>query len=100
MFSDIPFATDLFTINQLRQHKIDARLLKANAQRIHHDFQVGEQVLRRNDLGPSDKSKPTAKGPFRIEKVHSNGTVTICMGPHVRERINIRRTQPFRSQTP
>jgi hypothetical protein len=100
MFLDIPFATDLFTINQLRQHKIDARLVKANAQRIPHDFQVGEQILRRNDLGPSDKLKATGQGPFRIERVHTNGTVTIRIGPHVRERINIRRIQPFRSQTP
>ena len=42
-----------------------------------------------------DKLEPCALGPFRIERVHANGTVTIRRTPHVIERINIRRLRPY-----
>ena len=37
-----------------------------------------------------------ADGPFRIQTVHVNGTVTIERAPGVLERINIRRIRPYR----
>lgn len=54
------------------------RLLQANARRIAHDFQVGEQVLKRRGLRTSDKLKSSNTGPYAIERVHTNGTVTIA----------------------
>ena len=36
-----------------------------------------------------------AVGPFTIEQVHANGTVTIMRRPNVYERINIRRIIPY-----
>ena len=34
-------------------------------------------------------------GPFRIIQVHTNGTITIPRTPHIVERINIRRVNPY-----
>ena len=36
-----------------------------------------------------------AVGPFVIQQVHVNGTVTIKRSPNVYERINIRRLRPY-----
>ena len=45
-------------------------------------------------LGISDKLKPTVEGPYPIERVFTNGTVNIQMGPNTIKRINIRRIKP------
>ena len=95
MLLNIPFVAELVTLQNLRQQKIDLRLLKANSKRRHHDFKVGEQVMVREELGPSQKLCPTFKGPFNIEIVHTNGTVTCRTNNNVRERFNIRRLKPY-----
>ena len=97
MYLDIPLIADILTLQTIRQQGIDQRLLKANAQRLHHEFKVNDQVLKRNEVTTSDKLRPTFSGPHRILQVHTNGTVTIQINNHIRERINIRRLQPFRS---
>ena len=97
MFLDIPLIADIVTLQGLRQQQIDKRLLRANAKRIVHDFQVGELVLKRRDITSADKLKSTFTGPFKIDRVHANGTVTLRLTPQQRERINIRRLQPYRS---
>ena len=97
MFLDLPFIIDLLSLQQTRQQQIDLRLLKTNQRRRPHDWQVGEQVLVRNQIGPGDKLKPTYRGPFPIIRVHANGNVTIRQPNQVQERINIRRLKPFRT---
>ena len=97
MYLDIPLIADILTLQQLRQQGIDKRLLQANAKRRQHEFQVNDQVIKRQEVKASDKLKPTFTGPHRILQVHTNGTVTIQLTNHIRERINIRRIQPFRS---
>jgi Integrase zinc binding domain len=96
MYLDIPLMADIIAISNARQQIIDQRLLKANFKRIPHEFIVGEQVLKRNLIGPRDKLRPTFSGPHRILQVHTNGSVTIQLDARIRERINIRRLQPFR----
>ena len=34
------------------------------------------------------------RGPYRVEQVHTNGTLTIRRGPGVIDRVNIRRLRP------
>ena len=96
MYLDIPLMADIIAISNVRQQIIDQRLLKANSKRKPHEFTVGEQVLKRNLIGPRDKLRPTFSGPYRILQVHTNGSVTIQLDARIRERINIRRLQPFR----
>ena len=61
--------------------------MRANRIRILHDYQPNKQVLvLAYNL---DKLEPRATGPFTIERVHTNGTVTIRRGPFVAKCINI-----------
>ena len=41
------------------------------------------------------KLSANSKGAFKITKVHSNGTVTICLKHNVFQRLNIRRIKPY-----
>ena len=94
MFLDIPLVTDIIAIQKNWQLLVDRQLLHENAKRIHHDYAVDDLVWKMNHIGLSDKLKPTVEGPFRISRVHTNGTVTIQLSPNVTERINIRRIRP------
>ena len=98
MFLDIPLIADILTLQKNRQALIDNRLLKANASRISHDYQVGEAVLKKSVLGLSDKLEPSFTGPYKIERVHTNGNVTIRLSPLHTERLNIRRIKPYKEQ--
>jgi len=51
------------------------------------DYQPGQQVLI--IVKDPDKLSPCNQGPYLIEAVHVNGTVTIERAPNVFERINI-----------
>ena len=100
MYMDIPLVADIIVLQDHRQMLIDKRLLKANNARISHDYQINEEVLKKLHLGLSDKLKPSYAGPYRITKVHTNGTVTIRLTPHETERINIRRIKPYHRRVP
>ena len=94
MLLDIPLIADIMAITTQRELKINNSLLKANAQRLTYDYHVGEQVL----LKVPDPAKMDERweGPYRIEQVHVNGTVTIRLSPMITERLNIRRIKPYR----
>jgi hypothetical protein len=64
-------------------------LIRENAKHIRHDYAVGDLVWKKNYLGFSDKLMPTVSGPYAIDQVHTNGTVTIHLRPNQTERINI-----------
>ena len=96
MFLNIPLIADIIALQEARQQGIDRRLMKANRNRIPHEFTVGELVKKRLKVGPKDKLRRAYEGPFRIEQVHTNGNVTIRLNGPVRERINIRRIEPWR----
>ena len=59
--------------------------MRENAKRIKHDYAVGDLVWKRMYLGFLDKLLPTYEGPFPIERVFTNGTVNIRMGPNMLE---------------
>ena len=89
VFLDIPLIADVIAIQNNRQLLVDKRLLRAVS-----DYTVGDLVWKRQCLGFSDKLKKTVVGPYPIERVHTNGTVTIWLSPSVQERINVRRIRP------
>jgi transposase InsO family protein len=94
MILNIPLVTDLQLLQRRRQELIDRRLLIANARRFSKDYTIGDEVLKLTYQ--PDKLEPRAIGPFRIVRVHTNGTVTLETSPGVVERINIRRVKPYR----
>ena len=92
---DVPLIADILTLQKNRQALIDKRLIKANAKRVAHDYEVNEKVLKQNDLGLSDKLKKAFSGPHQIVRVHTNRTVTVRLTPMQTERINIRRVKSY-----
>ena len=70
-----------------RQLLIDEKLMRANRSRISYDYRPGDEVLVL--AYKPNKLDPRATGPFRIERVHINGTGMIRQNAHVTECINI-----------
>ena len=93
MLLNIPFIADMQLLRDKRQLLIDEKLMRANRSRISYDYQPGDEVLVL--AYKPDKLDPRATGPFCIEQVHVNGTVTIQRNTHVTERINICRVRPY-----
>jgi transposase InsO family protein len=93
MLIDVPFVTDLLLLRDKRQAVIDYNLRRENNKRRNFDYQVGQQVLE--VLYDTDKLGAKTSGPFTIDQVHTNGTITIRRQPHLQERINIRRVRPY-----
>jgi transposase InsO family protein len=75
-----------------RRNQIHHNNTSENKSHIPHDYIIGESVyIRKSNI--EQKLNPL-QGPFVIEKVHTNGTVTIRRSPTITERINIRRLHP------
>ena len=91
MVLNIPFHADLLMLRDKRQQKIDSRLVYANARRTFHDYQPGMQVYL---LTGRDKLDAVYKGPYPVVATHTNGTVSIQLGPELVDRVNIRRIKP------
>jgi hypothetical protein len=100
MYLNIPLIANILTLANLRQKQIDKHLMRANAKRKTHDFQVGDQVLIKPSLDASSKLEPTYKAPYPIVQVHTNGTVTILLQPNTKERYNVCRIMPYRQPLP
>lgn len=94
MILNIPLNTDLQLLRQRRQQLIDDRLILANRRRFSYDYQVGQEVLK--IVYNPDKLQARAIGPYVIEQVHANGTLTIRLNPTTIERISLRRVKPYR----
>lgn len=94
MLLDVPLVADWRTIQERRQQIIDKNLVVANRKRFSYDYAVNDEVLKLT-FKP-DKLEPKASGPFRVVSVHTNGTLTLQLSPHVIERISIRRVKPYR----
>jgi hypothetical protein len=94
MIMNIPFVAVLQLIGEHWQQLIDTRLLAQNPERISFDYQPGQEVLKLQ-YEPS-KLEPRAIGPYRINAVHTNGTITIQLTPYTVECISIRCVKPFK----
>ena len=94
MILNIPIIADLESIQQNRQHLIDQRLIIANRKRFNYDYQIDDKVLKLN-FNPN-KLEARASGPYKVLRVHANGTVTIRLSDTTIERISLRRIKPYR----
>jgi len=92
MLLNLPIIADIVTLRDLRQAKIDKRVLNANRKRIRHEFAVNDQVYVWTN--PVSKARKYWAGPFPIIQVHTNNTVTIRRGNNLIERLSIRRLKP------
>jgi transposase InsO family protein len=94
MFLDIPIIANMQMIQERRQILINENLRRQNLKRRSFDYAVNGEVLVK--IPNPSKLQDRAEGPFTIQQVHTNGTLTIQRAPHVTERINIRRLVPYR----
>ncbi len=99
MIHNLPVEYDMPTINDRRQRRVDSDTQRINSKRYAYDYQVGDQVLKK--VFDYTKLDPRWDGPFTINRVHINGTLTISTNkPHISERVNIRRVKPYKTTTP
>ena len=94
MFLNIPLIADWQAIAKHREQRINEDLRRANLKRRQYDYCSGQKVLKR--VHHPTKLGVRTSGPYPIERVHVNGTLTILLRPGVTERINIRRVIPYR----
>jgi hypothetical protein len=94
MFLNVPLVADWQTIAQKREQHVNENLQRANQKRQQYDYAAGKQVLKKV-YNPTLLGVRT-NGPYTIERVHVNGTLTIVLRPGVTECISIRRIIPYR----
>ena len=90
---NIPILTDIVSTTENRQLQTDLRLERENRRRSQFDYQVDGNVYIDNHFSSSDKLKPAWLGPYKILRVHANGTLTVERG-QIHERVSIRRCKP------
>ena len=95
MILPIPIIADFEVIRQRRQAVVDDNLRRQNMRRLFHDYNVGDEILIINHNPNRPTLAPTSTGPYVVQQVHANGTLTILRSPTVYERINIRRVRPY-----
>lgn len=94
MFLNIPLIADWHLIAQRREQLVNESLRRQNLKRRRYDYVQGQRVLKK--IHDPTKLGERTEGPYVIQSVHVNGTVTIVLRAGVTERINIRRVIPYR----
>ncbi|KAI2502032.1 transposition [Fragilaria crotonensis] len=93
MIMDLPFVADLLLLRNKRQELIDYNLRRENYKRRTFDYQPGQWIL---ELIPNPtKTGLRTKGPYQIQRVHCNGTITIRRTANITDRLHIRQVRPF-----
>ena len=86
------FITNWRYIHSIRKQQIIRNNIRENKSRLEHDYKVGDKVYVMDwDV---KRKLSLKKGPFKIIKVHDNGTVNIQLDDATTQTINIRRLQP------
>ena len=67
--------------------------LRENKRRIAYNYQPDDMVYVTSD-DITRKLSSSKRGPFKILRVYTNGTVTLQISDNVEETVNIRRLQP------
>ena len=96
MILPVQTITDWECIRHRKKEMIHRNNLLENYKRKTLDWQPGMKILLEDKSGP--KFRPKYRGPFQIDKVHTNGTVTIKIKEKVFQRVNIRRIKPYYSR--
>ena len=97
MYLNIPLVADWHAITTKREHVINSNLMRKNKKRRRFDYQINKKVLKK--VHDPTKLGTRTQGPYKIEQVHTNGTLTIQLRPGITERINIQRVTPFYKET-
>jgi hypothetical protein len=94
MLLPIPIISDYNNLRHRRQTLIDDNNRRENLRRRFRDYEPGDEILK-IVYNPATLQE-RAIGPFIIQQVHVNGTITIFRAKDIYERLNIRRVKPYR----
>ena len=83
MFLNIPLIADWTAITKKWQHLVNENLMHENSCRWQYDYQPQQKVLKKN-TNPRKLGEQTS-GPYVIEQVHTNGTITINLNDNTSE---------------
>jgi len=97
VFLNVPLIADWFAISQQREQLVNESLRCQNQKHHSFDYVQGHCVLKK--IYKPTKLGEQNEGPYRINQVHANGTLTIQLRPGLFERINIRRVKPYHTPT-
>ena len=92
MLLPVKFKYDWAEIRRKQQKEILRNNECENNARVPYTYAVGEKVFVKKK-GTIRKLATPKTGPYSVERVYDNGTVTVRKGP-VSERMNIRRLEP------
>ena len=93
MILPIKFNADWALITQNKQNLIDASNKQENKKRIAHIYRIGDKVLLTKP-GILRKLSTPRTGPYVVQQVFTNGTISIQKGAVI-QRVNIRRVTPY-----
>ena len=96
MILNIKHVANWKAIKDRKTKMIQKNNKKENSKRIPHLYRVGEEVLL--ERNQPNKLEQPYEGPYKIEQVNTNGTVSLKMGA-VTDTVNIRRIVPYRPLT-
>jgi transposase InsO family protein len=91
---NMKFEANWQNIKENKQRIIDRNNKKENAKRIPHLYKAGDLVLWKQELKRKYGVSPY-KGPFKILRIHDNGTVRLKYGAII-DTVNIRQIKPYR----
>ena len=91
---NIPIVADYEMLRQRRQARIDYNNNRENMRRRFKDYVAGDEVMIL--ANNPKKLDERAAGPYTIQQVHANGTITVQRNGGVVERVNVRRVKPHR----
>ena len=83
MYLNIPLLADWHAITTKCEHVINENLRRENKKRRRFDYAIDQCVLKKKH-DPTKLGERT-EGPYRISKVHTNGTITMELRPGVTE---------------
>jgi transposase InsO family protein len=95
MLLPIPIIADYNNLRHRRQTLIDDNNRRKNLCRRFHDYEPGDHEILKIVYNPATLQE-RAIGPFVVQQVHGNGTLTILRTNDIYECINIRRVKPYR----
>jgi transposase InsO family protein len=93
MLLPLKFKVDWARVKQRRQTEMARNNQRENRSRLPHKYRIGDLVLVEVP-GVRAKLTPPRKGPYKVVRVYTNGTVRIQRGA-ISQRINLRRLSPF-----
>ena len=96
MIFNIQYEADWQLIRERKLARMRDNNARENSRRIEHDYAVGDLVsLVKADFS---KAEPDREGPYKITRVHTNGTVTV-QKDRVEKRLNIHQCSPWHAES-